>query len=61
MPQDQQGGFAAFAILRRWGSGFGGSVRPLLTCPHGKDDEWVIYANKAQCRDARETMEANAP
>ncbi|WP_434635041.1 hypothetical protein [Chromobacterium sp. CV08] len=55
------------AALRRFqscedgGSGFGDGVRPLLTCRHGKNDEWVIYASKAQCRDARATMEANAP
>ncbi|ERE21195.1 hypothetical protein O166_00010 [Pseudogulbenkiania ferrooxidans EGD-HP2] len=50
-----------FQTCENGGSGFGGPVKPLLTCRHGKDDEWVIYANKAQCRDERETMEANAP
>ncbi|AUH50809.1 hypothetical protein CXB49_08320 [Chromobacterium sp. ATCC 53434] len=50
-----------FKSCESGGSGFGDGVLPLLTCRHGKNDEWVIYASKAQCRDERETMEANAP
>ena len=37
-----------------------GEHKPTHVC-QAAEGEWIIYANKAQCQDEFETMQANAP